>query len=210
MQLVVIAKEPVIGEVKTRLCPPCTLGQAATIAEAALVDTLETVAITPATRRVVALEGQPGPWMPEGFDLLYQRSGGLANRLFGAFEDCFHVSTDSVVLIGMDTPQVRVDHLLAAGRALERHDAVIGLAPDGGYWLIGLRHLHPDTFAGVPMSADDTGDAQVERLRSCGYRLALVDELRDVDHAADAMDAARQVPGSRFAKAVEKALGPLG
>src|SRR4051812_15275103 len=112
MQLVVIAKEPVPGLVKTRLCPPCSAEEAAAIAEGALIDTLAVVAATPATRRVIALDGQPGPWVPDGFDVLEQRSGGLANRLFGAFEDCFHVSTDPVVLIGMDTPQVTADHLL--------------------------------------------------------------------------------------------------
>ena len=209
MQLVVIAKEPVPGRVKTRLCPPCTPDEAAAIAAGAIADTLASVAATPASRRVVALDGQAGAWLADGFDVVVQRSGGLANRLFGAFEDCFHVSTEPVVLIGMDTPQVTVDHLLRAGMALESGaDAVMGMAPDGGYWLIALRHLHPGAFAGVPMSADDTGAAQLERLQQCGYRVALTEELRDVDDARDAVDVAAQVPGSRFAAAVEVVFGP--
>ena len=209
MQLVVIAKEPVPGRVKTRLCPPCTPDEAAAIAAGAIADTLASVAATPASRRVVALDGQAGAWLADGFDVVAQRSGGLANRLFGAFEDCFHVSTDPVVLIGMDTPQVTVDHLLRAGMALESGaDAVMGMAPDGGYWLIGLRHLHPAAFAGVPMSADDTGAAQLERLQQCGYHVALTEELRDVDDARDAVDVAAQIPGSRFAAAVEAVFGP--
>lgn len=209
MQLVVIAKEPVPGRVKTRLCPPCTPDEAAAIAAGAIADTLASVAATPASRRVVALDGQAGAWLADGFDVVVQRSGGLANRLFGAFEDCFHVSTDPVVLIGMDTPQVTVDHLLRAGMALESGaDAVMGMAPDGGYWLIGLRHLHPAAFAGVPMSADDTGAAQLERLQQCGYHVALTEELRDVDDARDAVDVAAQIPGSRFAAAVEAVFGP--
>lgn len=208
MQLVVIAKEPIPGRVKTRLCPPCTAEQAADIAEAGLADTLTTVALTPASRRVVALDGRPGPWLPDGFDVVSQRTGGLGNRLFGAFEDCFHVSDEPVVLIGMDTPQVRPEQLLTVQVLLDSTaDAVVGLAPDGGYWLIGLRHLHPGAFAGVPMSADDTGTAQLARLDECGYQVAVTEELRDVDRAEDALAIAGLVPGSRFAVAVAAAIG---
>ena len=133
MQLLVIAKEPVPGQVKTRLCPPCTPEQAADIAEAGLADTLATVAATPASRRVIALDGRPGPWLPAGFEVVSQRSGGLGNRLAGAFEDCFHVSDEPVVLIGMDTPQVRPEQLVSVQALLESTaDAVVGLAPDGG------------------------------------------------------------------------------
>jgi len=213
MQLVVIAKAPVPGRVKTRLTPPCTPEQAGAIAQAALHDTLATVAATPASRRVIALDGQPGAWLPDGFDILAQRTGGLANRLFGAFEDCFHFSPEPVVLIGMDTPQVTVDHLVRVQMALQAgSDAVIGMASDGGYWLIGLRRLEPDAFAGVPMSTDDTGAAQFERLKSSGYRVTLTDELRDVDSAMDAVKVASEMPGSRFAAAVDAAFTshPLG
>ena len=207
MQLVVIAKEPIPGQVKTRLCPPCTPEQAADIAEAGLADTLATMAATPASRRVIALEGRPGPWLPDGFDVVAQRGGGLGNRLFGAFEDCFHVSEEPVVLIGMDTPQVRPAHLLAVQTLLETSaDAALGLSPDGGYWVIGLRHLHPGAFAGVPMSTDDTGSAQLARLTECGYRVALTEQLQDVDRAGDALVIAAQVPGSRFAVAVAAAI----
>ncbi len=113
------------------------------------------------------------------------------------------------MLIGTDTPQVRPPQLLAVRALLESTaDAVVGLSTDGGYWLIGLRHLHPGAFAGVPTSADDTGAAQLERLRDCGYQVALTEELRDVDRAADAVAVARQVPGSRFAVAVAAAIDP--
>src|SRR3954470_11109875 len=210
MQLVVIAKEPLPGDVKTRLCPPCTLGQAASIAEAALADTLASVASTPASRRVVALDGRPGDWLPRDFDVLAQRNGSLANRLFGAFEDCFSVSPEPVVLIGMDTPQVSPEHLLAADLALGgRADAVMGMAPNGGYWLLGLSHLHPGAFSGVPMSVDDTGEAQRRRLEECGYTVGLVDPLQDFDHVDAALAIAELVPGTRFARAVAKGIGTV-
>ena len=75
--LLVIAKQPVPGRVKTRLCPPCTPDQAAALAEASLLDTLAAVAATPASRRVLVFEGDPEPWCPAGFDTFAQRGDGL-------------------------------------------------------------------------------------------------------------------------------------
>ena len=83
--LLVIAKQPVPGRVKTRLVPPCTHEQAAALAEAALADTLHTAATVPARRRVLVLDGDPGPWLPAGFDIVPQCAGPLDERLADAF-----------------------------------------------------------------------------------------------------------------------------
>jgi uncharacterized protein len=207
MQLVVIANEPRADTIDGRLSPPWTLGQAAQVREAALTDTLGIVAATTASRRVLALEGQPGPWLPDSFDVVAQRGGSLGNLLFGVFEDCFHVSNEPVVLIGMDTPQLTADNLLTAQVLLDSSaDAVVGLTPGGGSWLLGLTHLHPDAFSGVPAGTDDTGTAQLERLRACGYQVALTDELREVGNARDAVEIAGQTPGSHLARAVDLVL----
>src|SRR4051794_33949116 len=80
--LIVIAKAPVAGRVKTRLCPPCTPDQAAGLARAALQDTLDAAdRSTLAGRRVVVLDGDPGRWLPAGFEVIAQRGDGLAERL---------------------------------------------------------------------------------------------------------------------------------
>jgi glycosyltransferase A (GT-A) superfamily protein (DUF2064 family) len=206
VQLVVLANEPRADLMDGRLSPPWTLGQAAKVREAALVDTLAVVAAAPASRRVLALEGEPGAWLPTDFDVVVRRGGSLGNLLFGTFEDCFHVSEDPVVLIGMDTPQLTVEQLLTVRMLLESTaDAVVGLTPSGGTWLIGLNHLHPDAFSGVPASDDDTGDAQLERLRICGYRVSVTDHLRELNDSRDAVEIAALMPGSRLAAAVDAA-----
>ena len=83
-----IAKEPVAGRVKTRLCPPCTPEQAARLARAALEDTLAACdRAAGGARRVLVLDGRPGAWLPPGWDVLPQRGGDLAERLAAAFED---------------------------------------------------------------------------------------------------------------------------
>ncbi|MEV0407896.1 TIGR04282 family arsenosugar biosynthesis glycosyltransferase [Actinoallomurus sp. NPDC050550] len=191
--LLVIAKEPVPGRVKTRLTPPYTPEQAASLAEAALADTLAAVAATPAARRVLVLAGRPGPWLPEGFEVIPQRGGGLDERLANAFAD----ADGAAVLVGMDTPQVTPAALTRAARCLEDGDAVFGPAADGGFWLIGLREPDPRLFLGVPMSRPDTGAHQRARLR--GMRVTTLDTLTDVDTAADAVRVAAQAPGTRFA-----------
>ena len=80
--LVIMAKAPIAGQCKTRLCPPLEPAQAATVAEAALADTLQAMARTPAARHVLVLDGEPGPWLPPGFELLagaLERLGDPAN-----------------------------------------------------------------------------------------------------------------------------------
>ncbi len=207
MQLVVIAQEPSVEHMDGRLSPPWTLRQAADIREAALADTLAAVAAAPASRRVLALEGEPGGWLPDGFDVVAPRRGTLGNLLFGAFEDCFHVSDEPVVLIGMDTPQVTPEQLTAARLRLETSaDAVVGATLSGGTWMIGLSHLHPGAFAGIPSGEDDTAEAQVERLAACGYRVAAADSLRDLGDADDAVALAAELAGTRLAAAVDAAV----
>jgi uncharacterized protein len=197
--LVVIAKAPEPGRSKTRLCPPCSPEQAAALAEAALRDTLAAVAAAPARRRILALDGEPGSWLPPGFELVAQRDGGLGRRLGHAL----HAAGGPALVVGMDTPQLTPRLLALAGRMLARPDtdAVLGPAFDGGYWTIGLSRPDPAVFEGVPMSTVGTCREQRRRLRELGLRTAPLPPLRDVDEIADARAVARDWPGTRFARA---------
>lgn len=201
--LLVIAKAPVAGRAKTRLCPPLSPAQAAELAEAALRDTLEAVLQTPATRRVLVLDGSAGDWLPPGVEVIPQRPIGFAGRLAGAFDD----TGAPAFLIGMDTPQVTPTMLASALDALTSpaNDAVLGLCEDGGYWGIGLRRADASVFAGVPMSTNRTGECQRLRLEELGLRTAALSVLRDVDRHADALAVAAQAPASRFAHALKQA-----
>jgi uncharacterized protein len=200
-QVVVIAKEPVPGRVKTRLTPPFTPAEAAGLAAASLSDTLAAVVRTTVARRVLALDGMPGPWLPYGFDVIGQRGAGLDERIAWALSDARVTLPLPVVLIGMDTPQVTPELLAAAAEPLVSRtaDATFGLAEDGGFWLLGLRELDPGLILGVPMSQPDTGPCQLARLRQAGLRVHLLPELTDVDTVRDAERVAELAPGSRFA-----------
>lgn len=200
--LVVIAKSPEPGRSKTRLCPPCTPAQAAMLADAALRDTLAAVAAAPARRRFLALDGEPGPWLPRGFEVLEQRGDGLGERLGHALGEAGGLG----IIVGMDTPQLRPALLAHAARALRRPgtDAVLGPALDGGYWTIGLKDPDPAVFEGVPMSSDRTCDAQRRRLGELGLRVAMLPWMRDVDTIEDAHAVAAACPGTAFAAALAR------
>ena len=200
-QVVVIAKEPVPGRVKTRLTPPFTPVAAAELAAASLSDTLAAVAETTVARRVLALEGRPGRWLPSGFDLIGQRGAGLDERIAWALSDARVTLPLPVVLIGMDTPQVTPGLLAAAAEPLVSRtaDATFGMAEDGGFWLLGLREVDPGLILGVPMSRPDTGPRQLARLHRAGLRVEMLPELTDIDTVREAERVAAVTPGSRFA-----------
>src|SRR3954447_16405261 len=129
--LIVIAKQPIPGRVKTHLTPPCTSEQAARLGAAAIEDTLAAALATRgAGRRVLVLDGELGPWLPAGLEVLPQRGDGLAERLAAAFADV----GGPAFLVGMDTPQVTPELLGAGLGALESFESAFGPALDGGYW----------------------------------------------------------------------------
>jgi len=207
VDLLVLAKEPVPGRVKTRLIPPCSPLEAAQIAEAALTDTLAAAVGCGADRVVLALDGKVGAWCPPGVHVVPQGSGDLAARLATTW--C--ATSGPALQIGMDTPQLSAADLDAALARLAAPavDAVLGLALDGGWWAIGLRSSEPAVFAGIPTSRADTGARQLARLVSLGLRTARLSDRRDVDTWADALLVTDEAPRTRFAAAVRAVPAPV-
>ncbi len=139
--LLVIAKSPVPGRVKTRLTPPCSPEQAAALAEASLADTLAVLGRMPAGRRLLVLEGEAGRWLPPGWQVVPQSGGGLDERLAAAFSHAARTAPDApALLVGMDTPHLDAALLAEALSPARRTgaDAWYGPASDGGFWALGL------------------------------------------------------------------------
>lgn len=204
--LLVIAKAPVAGRVKTRLMPQYTAAEAAVLAGAALRDTLAVGLELPVRRRVLVLDGAPGGWVPGGYEVAPQTGGGLDERLAGAFALC----DGPALLVGMDTPQLTAALLEPVLRtdAWDDCDAFFGPAADGGFWALALADpARPDLLLGVPMSTPRTGAVQRARLTSAGLRVRDLPVLRDIDTAADADEVATLCPTTHFAAAWHR-LGP--
>jgi hypothetical protein len=201
VHLVVLAKAPVPGRVKTRLCPPCTPDGAARIAAAALADTLDTGAAAPAVRRTLVLDGEYA--VPAGWRRVPQRGAGLPERLAHAFHDT-RLPGVPTLLVGMDTPQLTAAHLAHAAELLDTAGAVLGPAADGGWWALGLRDpAHAEVLRDVPTSTGRTGARTLAALRGLRLHVGLLPMLRDVDTAADATAVAALCPPTgRFAAAV--------
>lgn len=201
--VLVVAKAPLAGRVKTRLCPPCSPAEAAAVAQAALADTLDAVARCAAARKVIALDGEPGPWLPPGFEVVPQRGNGLAERLAAAWFD----TGGPGVQIGMDTPQLEASDLDRLLTLVTERSAVLGPAADGGWWAIGLpRGIAAAAFHGVPMSSSVTGQSQRRRLEQLGLTVTVVEELIDIDTIDDLLAVAAAAPHIRTAE-VLRALG---
>src|SRR3984957_11806424 len=200
-QVIVIAGAPAPARVDAWLSPPLRPREAALVAEAALADTLEVVVAARASRRMLALDGAPGDWLPDGFRVIGQRGNGLDERLAAAFADAYAVAPLPMVLIGTDTPQVTVDMLGDALASLEsgEADAVFGPATNGGFWLLGLRRPDRSLLAGLPMSAPESGRVLLERLAGGGLRVALAPRLTAAGTFDAAEQVAGQIPASRFA-----------
>ena len=198
VNLIVVAKEPRPGRVKTRLCPPCTFEEAAGLAKASLEDTLGAVSATSGARHFLAIHGTTkGLVVPPSVVVLPQRRSGLAERLASAFEDV----GAPALLIGMDTPQITPGALLDALALFCSTDgAVLGPARDGGYWAIGLKETSDAVFHGIPMSTERTYSVQRERLLELGWSVAALPPLTDVDDIASAFEVADAAPETSFAQ----------
>jgi uncharacterized protein len=209
--VLVIAKAPVPGLAKTRLAAGIGAEAAAEIAAAALLDTLDAVALAAAAARVVALTGDleracRGHEIRDRLDdfiVVPQRGGGFAERLANAHADAAAATGLPVLQIGMDTPQVTAALLDECGSALSDADAVLGMACDGGWWVLGVRDSRTAAcLADVEMSTSRTGTETLAALRDTGATVTLVAELADVDTVDDVDEVRRAcVPSSRFARA---------
>jgi uncharacterized protein len=197
--LVVIAKECIPGKVKTRLHPPLTLDQAAALAAASLADTFDAVSALPASRRVLAFDGNLLPPGSEHYDVVAQSTGDLDMRLAAIFDQC----SGPTVLIGMDTPQLTANMLAPAFDEWPAGtDAWFGAANDGGFWVLGMAEPDGSLIQGVPMSRDDTGALQLRRLAEAGLSVRHLRTLVDVDTITDARTVAAAAPSTRFARAL--------
>lgn len=199
--LILIAKQPIPGRVKTRLHPAVSFEQAAELAAASIADTVAAASAVSATRRVLYFDGDITPEGTEGWDVVPQVAGDLDERLGAVLDHC----DGPVVLIGMDTPQVTDDLLAPMFRPWpDGVDAWFGPASDGGFWCLALAESDGDLVRGVPMSKDDTGAIQYDRLRAARLTVALLPTLTDVDTIANAREVAAIAPTTRFARTLAR------
>lgn len=191
--LIMLAKECIPGQVKTRLHPPLSLEAAADIAAACIDITATAVESFEWTRKILCFDGDSLPRDFDGWEVIEQARGGLDERIGAIFDLCSGPS----VLIGMDSPHLDPLVLESLSRDWpEGCDAWFGPAVDGGFWALGLREPDGDLVRGVPMSHENTGAIQYARLIDAGLATTILPSLRDIDTIDDLEAAARLLPGT--------------
>jgi rSAM/selenodomain-associated transferase 1 len=186
--LVVIAKEPVPGAVKTRLAPILGPDGAARAAAAMLADTLAVMAQVDAEPWVCFAPPDARARMAQlapGCGLLAQVEGDLGDRLAACFAALLGGGADRVVIVAADTPQVPRATYQAAFELLDQVDVVLGPAADGGYYLVGAKAALPELFVGVPKGTDAVFHQTIRRAVHGRLQIGTVPMLRDLDLLED-------------------------
>lgn len=182
--LAVFMKAPVAGRCKTRLTPPLTPPQAATLYRAFCADVLAGVAPVKTDVWIAyeTHEAYPTPgWVSGEIPFFPQRGASLGERLVHAFETLFAKGYDHVVALGTDAPSLPPARVKTAFELLRDSDAVFGPAEDGGYYLVGLRRLHRILFERVPWSTDKVLSETRRILQREKISAAFLPEHYDVD-----------------------------
>jgi len=182
-RIVIFAKAPVPGRVKTRLIPALGPDGAAKLAAEMLE---RTVSEALASGLEVELCGEPDPatWYEgQPVHLTTQGEGDLGQRLHRAAERV--LVTANILLIGADCPALNAPRLRAAAEALAEHDAVIHPAEDGGYVLLGLRRFGASLFKGIAWSTNTVAAETLARLTALGWSTDVRETLADVDEPSD-------------------------
>jgi uncharacterized protein len=185
--LVVFAKEPVVGKVKTRLCPPCTLEMAAVLYQAFVGDTLRLCQRVVCEQRVLAWSADEYPrWLNErageDWELVDQGPGDLGDRMDRITR--LYSSDGPVVLIGSDSPTVPPGHIAQAFDSLTDHDVVLGPSVDGGYWLVGVHKPVSGMFSGIDWSTERVFSQTAVKLNEAAANWTQVPEWYDIDEIA--------------------------
>jgi uncharacterized protein len=187
----IMAKAPLAGDVKTRLCPPLTVAEAAELYRAFLLDKIEQVRSLEAAGHAIAFTPERERGIFEGlapdFTLIPQRGADLGGRLAASFEQFFARGHAGVLLIDSDTPTLPIEFLFEALELIAKPgtDLVLGPSEDGGYYLIGLRARRPELFEGIAWSTPAVLPETIRRARDLGLGMAWLPRWFDVDTGSD-------------------------
>ena len=191
--LLVFAREPVLGRVKTRLAADIGAEQALAVYREllALTAAAATAAQVPATVWLAeapvpaADPAQPRPEWPGLPWRVQPAADSLGTRMAQAFATAFASGAGRVVIIGTDCPGLSAELLRRAFAVLVTHDVVVGPADDGGYYLLGLRELQPALFENKDWSTATVLPATLADAARLGLRVAQLPTLHDVDSGRD-------------------------
>ncbi len=185
--LLIFIKNPELGKVKTRLAASVGDEKALIIYEKLLQHTYTVVESLPIKKQFWYSDfiPQSNRWAGGEFEKKIQQGYGLGERMKFAFQQAFNDDYKKVVIIGSDCGQIQAGHIEQAFKALEKQDAVIGPASDGGYYLLGLARHVPQLFVNKPWGTSDILQKTLSDFEKYGMMYHTLDKLIDVDTEED-------------------------
>ncbi len=217
--LIIFARMPLPGRVKTRLAPPLTPPEAAELYRCMLLDILARTGRLDRVERLLFYEDEPEAVSffrtVTSLTPLPQQGDGLGERMAAAFAAAFARGHERVAIIGTDSPDLPLAHIREAFARLDGADtdAVFGPSEDGGYYLLAMKRLHHELFRGIPWSSGEVLRESLARAHAAGISCSLLPTWYDVDTAADLerpglLDEANEAPLTR--EFIRTRLGALG
>jgi uncharacterized protein len=189
--VIIFAKAPVAGQVKTRLCPPLTPDEAASLHGSLVLDVLERCQSLKGAACILA--GTPSSHHPffRAMEARFkipvwdQMGDDLGTRMVSVFQKAFDSSYRTAIVIGTDIPGIDQTLLMSAGKSLQDYDVVLGPTVDGGYYLLGLRSPEPELFEQMPWSTNQVYALTKQKIEASGLSVKILPELRDLDTVED-------------------------
>jgi len=188
--LVIFVRNPILGQVKTRLAKDIGDERALAIYIQLLEHTLK-ITRGLSFRKFVYYADEVSDydlWSVPGYTKRKQNGVNLGERMLNSFKELFDQGFTRIIIIGSDCLQLQTENLQEAVALLESNAAVIGPASDGGYYLLGLTKLYPDLFVNKPWSTDQVFAKTINDFNNQGISYALLEELSDIDTVADLIE----------------------
>jgi len=184
--IITFVKNPILGTVKTRLAQGVGEEKALQIYLRLLDHTREQVLQVDATRYIYFSQfiAESDDWPSSHFEKGLQPEGGLGQRMQQAFEEVL-IKHDQVIIIGSDCAELTSEMIQDAFDQLNRTDVVVGPALDGGYYLLGMKTIHPELFQDIKWSTDQVFPTTIERIQAKGLTYATLPALSDIDYVED-------------------------
>ena len=185
--LIIFIRNPVLGEVKTRLSK--SIGDHKTLeVYNLLLQHTEAITYGLSCDKFLYYSGDPNPhdsWDNKRYVKKKQHPGSLGEKMFHAFQDSFDKGYKQVIIIGSDCLELDEEQINNAFQSLQEEQIVIGPATDGGYYLLGMNSLHPALFVNKQWSSDTVYEDTLADIKAAGLTVTILRELNDIDEEAD-------------------------
>jgi len=206
--IIVFARYPAEGKVKTRLASTIGARSAANIYKKIAENVIDEIKPVPNSNKYIFYSEETEKdlikkWLGRRFYYAHQSGADLGEKMLNAFRIVFGHGANKAIIIGTDIPDLSTDVINGAIDALDNSDVVIGPAKDGGYFLLGMKNFYPKLFREIKYSTDTVFDETIKKINSLGLTFTRLNELQDIDTEEDLVQWIGESKKTKLKKEVE-------